>query len=96
MITVLRVKKIRTRKDRQCFACLRQFKTGSNMVSITCAEGGIWTIYQCETCRELFDLYPDSLLNNDGIFDEGCVADAISQIPLVDTPEELLAFWGED
>ena len=84
----IRRKIVKTRKKHQCSACLRWFEAGTEMESGTFKDDDdIYTIYSCETCRELTSEFPDSFLNDD-YFPEGCVNDELPEHDCK-TPEEL-------
>lgn len=67
MIEVISTKIVRTSKGHNCYACLRRFPTGTKMQSQTCRnDGEIYTVYACDTCRQLLNQYKD-LFYDDGI-----------------------------
>jgi len=87
---VLSYKIVKTRKQHQCFSCLRYFPEKTEMTSCTfIADGSIWTKYQCEDCHELFDEDGGLFKDEDGGFVEGCVNEKLHDFG-VSTPEELL------
>ena len=92
----LLTQKVKTRKDRQCFACLRKFKAGTKMTTQTVVndDGDIYTLHYCDTCDQLMANFKDSFLDNDDLFQEGCVSETITEFP-VETPEELLGLFNK-
>lgn len=68
-------RKVKTRKDHMCFACIRKFDAGTEMfVQVNVHDGMIWRVYSCETCDEIMDKYKDVCYDNvDHVFREGCV-----------------------
>lgn len=53
MAECLRSKKVKIRKDRNCFGCFKKLDKGTeNILSETCVEDSIYTIYFCESCQE--------------------------------------------
>ena len=90
----LRFKRVKTRKEHQCFACLRLFPPGTEMMMQTCASNDIYTIYNCDTCDQLLTYYSDSFMDNEGLYPEGCVQEELSQSS-AETPEALLGLWNK-
>ncbi|MDO9527620.1 MAG: hypothetical protein Q7J27_00500 [Syntrophales bacterium] len=91
---ILQTKKIKTRKPHQCLTCLRKFEAGTEMITQTIVNNRkIYVIWYCETCDQLTAEFEDSFLDNDNLFQEGCVCETMSGFG-VDTPEELLELFN--
>lgn len=71
----LREKSVVTRKEHQCFACLRVFAPGTKMnASINASsDHGIYTIYTCLDCNRITPDLREDIEESDGIINEGCI-----------------------
>jgi len=94
MMEEIRRKIVKTRKTHQCLGCLRTFERGTEMEATTYAEDDIYTVYVCETCGCLFGEFKEDFIDNDNLFQEGCVVEDMPKG--INTPEKLLeSFRGE-
>jgi len=91
-VKTLSSKIVKTRKQHQCFYCIRNFPKKTKMMSCTFVDNGkISTNYQCKTCQELFKTvnYSSMFFGYYGEVFQGCVFEALRELD-VSTPEELL------
>lgn len=89
----LRSKRVKTRKEHICFACLRLFPPGTEMMMQTIAGDDISTIYTCETCDQLIACYSD-FTDDDDCYPWGCVSECMAEFP-GETPEDLLDMFNQ-
>lgn len=68
-MNVISVKRVKIRKPRQCFGCLRKYPVTTEMeCSVSFDSGKIYSCYICKQCREFIDtLSPDEL--EDGFYE---------------------------
>ena len=83
------------RKNHQCHACLSIFEPPTRMERSTFVDDGIYTLYICETCQSLLREFPDSFLDCDDRFPEGCVFECMSDEDC-ESPEGLLAKYSTE
>jgi len=82
---VASAKEVITRKDHQCFSCLRKFEAPCPMVKWSGVYEGEWNSgYTCLTCEEIHQKITEDF--NDGI-PEGFVNECLERDQ---TPEEYL------
>ena len=56
---VISSKKVKTRKDHNCWGCTRKFPAGTEMQATACVdEGTVTTAYWCKECEEFMDTLP--------------------------------------
>ena len=53
MAEVIGQKTVKTRKDRVCFGCGRNFPKGSLMERSCVVDNGLWTCYLCSACQKI-------------------------------------------
>jgi len=80
MIEISR-KIVKTRKQHQCFLCLRNFKKGTNMELAVYTDENGYNIYTCLTCIEIIALIRGDL---------DCSDDGKQDRPNGYSPEEFL------
>lgn len=91
---VISDKTVKTRKHHKCSACCRDFPPGTIMRTfINKYDGEINTWRECPTCQILLSTYRRFFEDEwDGITLESCVREGISNVPRINSPEELLAY----
>ena len=87
---ILQDKDVVTRKEHQCFACLRTFPKGTKMNVRVVVDDYIGRLYSCDTCKKLMKLEPDALGDVYDGFQEGCVAEVVAEDDSFKTPEDYL------
>ena len=85
MATLLKNKVVKTKKQHECFSCLRVFPTGTKMnYQAGVHDGDFSTCYSCMTCVEIMNA---SEYYDDEGFGEGYVDELLNK---GQTPEEYL------
>jgi hypothetical protein len=82
MITILKDKHVKIRKEHMCFSCYRKFPIGTIMHYGTYVDDKIYSLYTCSTCEQIMDLEKDETE-----FKYGYVNNELNKN---ETPEQLL------
>jgi len=88
-------KMVTIRKKHQCHACVRIFEPPARMERGTYVNDGIYVLYICETCRCLLNEFPDSFLDGNDEFQQGCVMECMSDEDC-ESPEDLYAKYSTE
>ena len=82
MAVTLQYKKVRTRKEHQCYSCFRKFEPKTKMnYWAGIYEGDFGSVYWCETCDKIMQL------DEEFEYPEGFVHEMLDKNQ---TPEDLL------
>ena len=83
------------RKPHRCLGCLRIFEPPARMERSVFVDDDIFAVYTCETCQDLLRECPDSFLDSDDRFPEGCVRECMSDEDC-ESPEALLTKYSTE
>lgn len=88
MCNILSDKLVKIRKPHKCLMCGRDFPAGTSMhYQVNVFDNRINSIYTCTTCQELI---LDIELNQDYMWEAGCVVEELDAFNFKGTPEEFL------
>ena len=81
-MTILKNRNVKTKREHQCFSCLRKFPPGTEMRYLVCTcENDFYTTHTCKICQEIMDLLKEYNWEEDYVD---------VQLNKSQTPEELL------